>query len=144
MVSSVVEKFQALFVHRYWPVFIALFCLLLTAPVLRGHLKTDDLFHRIVLQGSTALHEKGYEAARPDKTFLESVNNLFSFVKKDQQSLSELQSIGVVNHWWADPDMQLAFWRPLSACLLFTSDAADDEDSVFLGGRRRSNKKTID
>ncbi len=115
MVSSVVEKFQALFVHRYWPVFLALFCLLLTAPVLRGHLKTDDLFHRIVLQGSTTLYEQGYEAAKPDKTFLESVNSLFSFVKKDQQNLSELQAIGVVNQWWADPDMQLAFWRPLSA-----------------------------
>jgi len=115
MVSSVVEKFQTLFVHRYWPVFIALFCLLLTAPVLRGHLKTDDLFHRIVLQGSVTLYEKGYEAAKPDKTFLESVNGLFSFVKKDQQNLSELQSIGVVNQWWADPEMQLAFWRPVSA-----------------------------
>ncbi|OUS05846.1 hypothetical protein A9Q81_03630 [Gammaproteobacteria bacterium 42_54_T18] len=115
MVSSVVEKFKALFIHRYWPVFLALFCMLLTAPVLRGHLKTDDLFHRIVLQGSPTLYEKGYEAARPDKTFLESVNSLFSFVKKDQQNLTELQSIGVVNQWWADPEMQLAFWRPLSA-----------------------------
>ena len=26
--------------------------------------------------------------------------------------------------------------RQLSACLLYTSDAADEEDSVYLGGRR--------
>ena len=29
------------------------------------------------------------------------------------------------------------------ACLLYTSDAADEEDSVDLGGRRRIKKKKV-
>src|SRR5665648_1286971 len=32
---------------------------------------------------------------------------------------------------------------PLYACLLYTSDAADEEDSVDLGGRRIIKKKNI-
>ena len=31
----------------------------------------------------------------------------------------------------------------ISGCLLYTSDAADEEDSVDLGGRRNINKKKI-
>ena len=34
----------------------------------------------------------------------------------------------------------LAFWS-LRSCLLYTSDAADEEDSVDLGGRRIIKKK---
>src|SRR5665648_1290840 len=33
------------------------------------------------------------------------------------------------------------FWGWLSSCLLYTSDAADEEDSVDLGGRRIIKKK---
>ena len=32
-------------------------------------------------------------------------------------------------------------WRIMCACLLYTSDAADEEDSVDLGGRRIIKKK---
>ena len=34
-----------------------------------------------------------------------------------------------------------AFWRKISACLLYTSDAADERSSVDLGGRRIIKKK---
>ena len=33
---------------------------------------------------------------------------------------------------------------PLTICLLYTSDAADEEDSVDLGGRRIIKKKNKD
>ena len=48
------------------------------------------------------------------------------------------------------PPISLAFWRwtlvflillPFTYCLLYTSDAADEEDSVDLGGRRIIKKK---
>eukprot|EP00656_Telonema_subtile_P004229 TRINITY_DN1191_c0_g1_i3.p1 TRINITY_DN1191_c0_g1~~TRINITY_DN1191_c0_g1_i3.p1 ORF type:complete len:370 (-),score=56.38 TRINITY_DN1191_c0_g1_i3:72-1181(-) len=42
-------------------------------------------------------------------------------------------------HW---DDWSRVFWTPIRACLLYTSDAADEEDSVDLGGRRILNKKT--
>src|SRR5674536_190501 len=34
------------------------------------------------------------------------------------------------------PDEQARYGEPLRPCLLYTSDAADEEDSVDLGGRR--------
>ena len=34
-----------------------------------------------------------------------------------------------------------SLWERLIACLLYTSDAADEEDSVDLGGRRIYKKK---
>ena len=40
---------------------------------------------------------------------------------------------------WAARD--LIFPQPPCACLLYTSDAADEEDSVDLGGRRIIKKK---
>ena len=35
----------------------------------------------------------------------------------------------------------LAIWRKVAACLLYTSDAADERSSVDLGGRRIIKKK---
>ena len=35
----------------------------------------------------------------------------------------------------------IIFLSQIKACLLYTSDAADEEDSVDLGGRRNINKK---
>ena len=45
--------------------------------------------------------------------------------------------------------MKLLSWFPIfplyyKGCLLYTSDAADEEDSVDLGGRRIIKKKKID
>src|SRR5674536_400951 len=39
------------------------------------------------------------------------------------------------------PDRQFRPWRACTVCLLYTSDAADEEDSVDLGGRRIIKKK---
>src|SRR5664280_3690382 len=42
----------------------------------------------------------------------------------------------------AHPDFRtISFGRHISTCLLYTSDAADEEDSVDLGGRRIIKKK---
>src|SRR5664279_5961399 len=40
------------------------------------------------------------------------------------------------DHLWADRDARTELHVGSTACLLYTSDAADEEDSVDLGGRR--------
>src|SRR5664280_2620924 len=43
---------------------------------------------------------------------------------------------------WLSADCWSGFAIDVSGCLLYTSDAADEEDSVDLGGRRIIKKKT--
>src|SRR5664279_3322021 len=40
------------------------------------------------------------------------------------------------DHLWTDRDARTELHVGSTACLLYTSDAADEEDSVDLGGRR--------
>eukprot|EP00656_Telonema_subtile_P037992 TRINITY_DN424_c0_g1_i1.p1 TRINITY_DN424_c0_g1~~TRINITY_DN424_c0_g1_i1.p1 ORF type:complete len:115 (+),score=18.85 TRINITY_DN424_c0_g1_i1:102-446(+) len=45
--------------------------------------------------------------------------------------------VGVVRHIW----LEVGVAEHVKCCLLYTSDAADEEDSVDLGGRRIIKKK---
>ena len=74
-----------------------------------------------------------------------------------QQDVAELEALGFTNlhhvvHWcvhesawsWAasiDGNMACIFGVSPEGCLLYTSDAADEEDSVDLGGRRIIKKR---
>eukprot|EP00658_Telonema_sp_P-2_P014777 TRINITY_DN1563_c0_g1_i14.p1 TRINITY_DN1563_c0_g1~~TRINITY_DN1563_c0_g1_i14.p1 ORF type:complete len:339 (+),score=152.79 TRINITY_DN1563_c0_g1_i14:158-1174(+) len=53
------------------------------------------------------------------------------------QELAQQQQSTIVVYSMVEPDQLLYIWT----CLLYTSDAADEEDSVDLGGRRIIKKK---
>eukprot|EP00658_Telonema_sp_P-2_P027163 TRINITY_DN21036_c0_g1_i1.p1 TRINITY_DN21036_c0_g1~~TRINITY_DN21036_c0_g1_i1.p1 ORF type:complete len:109 (-),score=37.66 TRINITY_DN21036_c0_g1_i1:4-330(-) len=51
--------------------------------------------------------------------------------------------LAVVSNCAASPEEGNQFVATYNCCLLYTSDAADEEDSVDLGGRRIIKKKKI-
>src|SRR5664280_1762746 len=62
-----------------------------------------------------------------------SLNPLFAF-SFQEVNITELLYLSLVHHEWNDSAGDVKTY-PM-ACLLYTSDAADEEDSVDLGGRR--------
>eukprot|EP00658_Telonema_sp_P-2_P076342 TRINITY_DN6664_c0_g1_i12.p1 TRINITY_DN6664_c0_g1~~TRINITY_DN6664_c0_g1_i12.p1 ORF type:complete len:176 (-),score=65.66 TRINITY_DN6664_c0_g1_i12:56-583(-) len=66
----------------------------------------------------------------------------------DSKSLADDDENGGIGHeqggkfkWWTDYNAKAVFVIGCMTCLLYTSDAADEEDSVDLGGRRIIKKK---
>eukprot|EP00831_Metopus_contortus_P047033 TRINITY_DN37851_c0_g1_i1.p3 TRINITY_DN37851_c0_g1~~TRINITY_DN37851_c0_g1_i1.p3 ORF type:complete len:132 (-),score=37.57 TRINITY_DN37851_c0_g1_i1:29-424(-) len=65
---------------------------------------------------------------------------------KKERSTGYYKILGVRRNTWEaiscfDVEKMIVQWRGVSACLLYTSDAADDTPCVDLGGRRIIKKK---
>ena len=67
----------------------------------------------------------------------------FPFVHTHQMTQIYAVSHRIVRHllYTADSKIIIVLFRPVGICLLYTSDAADEEDSVDIGGLRIIKKK---
>ena len=75
----------------------------LAAPSLTTGLSADDWLQLMIARGQHPV------AGLPDSRF-----DLFSFVGHGAGNTLAEMNVGVLP-WWTDPDVKLAFWRPLSA-----------------------------
>ncbi len=88
---------------RPWtPITAALLGMMLTLPALGTGLIIDDYFQRAILQGSGSIGK----GARP-------LWDLFAFIPNGPRRAAILPT-GLLT-WWADPQITLAFLRPLTA-----------------------------
>ena len=85
---------------------VAVLGMTLTAPSLRSGLVADDLLHQHHIQQVL----KGGSQAR--------WWDLFQFVQDDPAMLDARRSRGLLP-WWTTTNLQIAFWRPLSAATHF-------------------------
>ena len=82
-----------------------------------------------------------------DQDILTIQQKVFELKEKEQEEIEEQENRVIKQN--PQKDIQGAFYNLLSKerieldypCLLYTSDAADEEDSVDLGGRRNIKKK---
>jgi hypothetical protein len=81
---------------------IVAMAVILTSPALGTGLVADDFFHKVMLGPAPGI--RGVVHAPLD---------LFAFATGDVWSNRLLMDEGVFP-WWADPNVRLAFWRPLS------------------------------
>jgi hypothetical protein len=89
----------------------AVLSLLLLGPCVSTGLVADDLLHRLMLRpdpGIRALARQPWD--------------LFRFASGDPAAARELIDAGVFP-WWADPEVKLAFFRPLSSLTHFVDHA---------------------
>jgi hypothetical protein len=114
-VNSLLESVGS---KRRWPVLPALLASLLALPALRAGLLADDYFHRAILlrRGELA-------------TFMHPVWDLFAFVKPGQPA-ELMRRLGYLP-WWSDPNVHIAFFRPLAA-LTHVLDYALWPDAIVL------------
>jgi hypothetical protein len=89
---------------RYAPVAIIAVALLLCASSLGGDRTLDDWVLAVVTRGEGAA--LGLSSKRWD---------CFTFTTGDPLQNAALMSRGVLLPWWTDPELKLAFFRPLSA-----------------------------
>ena len=75
----------------------------LAAPSITTGLSADDWLQRMIAGGQHPV------AGLPKSRF-----DLFSFVGHDRSDTYLQMNAGVLP-WWTDPDVKLAFWRPLTA-----------------------------
>ena len=92
---------------------LLLVLLLVAVPKSLGTLSADDYVHRTIIQGSETLYGSGVELARPDRSLGAVSSQLFNFVS-DQENIQELKRKGILP-WWADDQLKVSFWRPVSA-----------------------------
>jgi hypothetical protein len=90
--------------ERWRPWHAALLSVLLCSPCIVAPLFTDDVLHRLVLEGL----DFGL-ATRP--------HALYSFVPRDPAAVEELVRAGVLP-WWTDPRLAITFFRPLTSATL--------------------------
>jgi hypothetical protein len=97
----------ALLAERWFggrPALAALVAVLLSAPTIAAPLFTDDVLHRLVLDGL----DLGL-ATRPSQ--------LYAFIPRDAALVEALVRAGRLP-WWTSSDLALNFLRPLSSALL--------------------------
>lgn len=115
--SSPVVRVQGLirlvaqFSPRHIVMLISLGAYLLVLPCLNEDLFRDDFYHRAILTGENTI--PGTPAAAP-MSLWEASQDLFSFFGADNENLTKGMEAGVVP-WWADPHLEIRFWRPISA-----------------------------
>lgn len=90
--------------ERWRPWHAALASVVLFLPCIVAPLWTDDILHRLVIEG----HDFGL-ATRPWA--------LYSFIPRDPAQVEQLVRSGVAP-WWTDPRLTLTFLRPLSSASL--------------------------
>lgn len=93
-------KIQPLLAHKYFPHALAALAMAMVVPSLAVGLQFDDyLLRRTIL-------------AAPD--FSAAINRPFVFMDGNPDHTRRLMDSGAFP-WWALPDGQVAFWRPLAA-----------------------------
>ncbi len=97
------SRLTALLEHPRWPWWAAALAVLLCLPALGGGLYSDDYVHRAVLLGSGPFPA----AERP-------LLQLFAFVGEAAPHHEPWHTLGFFP-WWADPELAIAFFRPLAA-----------------------------
>ena len=89
------------FLSRISPNWIVAIGVLLVLPSINTGIVADDHYHHIVIQ----------EMDVPGVT---NDGNIFAFATGNEEQLQQAQDIGIFP-WWAQSDLKLAFYRPLSA-----------------------------
>ena len=90
-------------IKRALPWFVILVGLALAAPAITADFTADDHLHRVVQRddpGMPGLHSHRWD--------------LFSFVTGDHDDAVRLRDAGLYS-WWTDPELKLAFWRPITS-----------------------------
>ena len=113
--------------------------------------RLQDLFHRgevfIIPGGACALHARIYEAAGYDCAYMSGAQTSAHILGiPDAGLITMTEMVENAGRMAAAVDIPVisdadqGFGNAIN-CLLYTSDAADEEDSVDLGGRRIIKKK---
>jgi hypothetical protein len=89
--------------RRWTTLFVALLALVLLLPATGTGWAADDYLHRAMLSDGAGLPE-----------LRRSPFDLFRFADGDRAAVYSLMGQGVFP-WWADPDVRIAFFRPLSS-----------------------------
>jgi hypothetical protein len=105
--------------HRRAPLVIVLIFLALASPALTVGWTGDDYYHRLVLTGPG-----GIEAIPADP------GQLFIWADGDHARAHGMMEVGMTA-WWTDPDLVMAYFRPVSA-LTHRLDYALWPDSAVL------------
>ena len=92
---------RSLLDRRFMPLGAVLASLALCAPTLASGLIADDYIHQLILRGAGAL-----------PAYQQHWSALFGFVTDHNRSA--LIGEGVLP-WWADPELRIAFFRPVAA-----------------------------
>ena len=96
-------RLAPLFSHRRWPLALAALAVVLSLPALGGGINMDDYVLRAKMQGFLPI--------RPGSTMeLE----LFRFMPGPDAENRQIIQAGHAP-WWADPQLKLSFFRPLSS-----------------------------
>lgn len=99
------DRIKQLLQDKSYPLLIIAF--LFTVPFLFMPLTSDDLFHRYFFlnqnHASTLLSDFFYQ-----------INNMFAFFSHKLNNLEPAIQLGTAP-WWTDRELQISFWRPLSA-----------------------------
>eukprot|EP00658_Telonema_sp_P-2_P022670 TRINITY_DN19061_c0_g1_i3.p1 TRINITY_DN19061_c0_g1~~TRINITY_DN19061_c0_g1_i3.p1 ORF type:complete len:156 (-),score=38.38 TRINITY_DN19061_c0_g1_i3:42-509(-) len=112
----------------------------------KGYLKIKGATRSELVQGNTAV--RFYTAANRCKVPVVSpseMSHIYDIAIRSLEEMSHLPGVeggGVVSLFSSESGGMVSSIEDLIACLLYTSDAADEEDSVDLGGRRLYKKKT--
>ncbi len=88
---------------RFAPWIVIAIAIALAAPALTADFTADDHLHRIISRpdpGIAGLHSRPLD--------------LFVFADGDRADTAALRDDGLYP-WWTDPDLKLAFWRPISS-----------------------------
>lgn len=102
-----------------WPLMCVLFLVALVAlPTVLKDLSRDDYIHKAYLTGQPMypVAQAGSGLAKESNApgMLEAINGMFSFSGMNGEILDEAAQWGAVP-WWVAEDIQLNFWRPISA-----------------------------
>ena len=82
--------------------FIVVCALLLASSSLNTGLVADDYFHKLVLTGSGDIHAIGTDPL-----------DLFVWASGEADIARAYMDVGMTG-WWTDPDLVLAYWRPVT------------------------------
>lgn len=115
--SRLAERIRAVFSHPRAHVGVIVLSLLLAATSLWSGLCADDHVHRLILQESTAI--EGFQRGQFD---------LFRFA--DPEHNRTLMDNGTFP-WWADPEVRLAFFRPVTSLTHFVDHVLWPERPFF-------------
>lgn len=114
ILNSSIRAFKEFSEQAKFPYALALVWFLVLSITWGGELKSDDFFHRALLQGSAQLYALGLEEAKNPATVQSATTTLFGFFSGDESVNQRMKDMGVLP-WWADPEIKLFFWRPFSA-----------------------------
>jgi len=102
--------------HRYFPVALTIFAVVIMLPALNEGFIQDDLFHRLRLVEPSKLDQRFYDVGivSPDGTgFCAAVQDMYSFVRNGRD-LEKLKDFGACP-WWTPANFRFSNWRPLGS-----------------------------